>query len=699
MASAAGRSTKRVEPVLIQVQLRSRTGFRTIPALLDSGATENIISEAVVRELGLEKAGEPDTSFSTFNNEPASCSGMYDVQVRARDRQGGSQVGGFRFYAFEKTVQPLLLGMPWIQAMNPDVNWSNSTWRWRVTEDRITIEEPQAFVASVEESETLYAMVVCAVVAGAPDRPPEIKIPGQLKEYEDVFSTEGAGKLPSHGTQDHAIDLVEGKEPPYGPLYNLSATELKVLRTYLDDALAKGWIKHSISPAGAPILFVQKKDGSLRLCVDYRGLNAVTIKNRHPLPLIMETLDRLQGAKWFSKLDLKDAYHRIRIRKGDEWKTAFRTRYGHFEYLVMPFGLANAPATFQAVINKALAGLIDITCVVYLDDILIFAETEAEHWRRLKEVLERLRRYELFVSLKKCEFLVQEVEFLGFLVSNEGVRMDPARVEAIDKWPQPESYREIQVFLGFANFYRRFIHQYSKKAAPMTDLLKGMENGKKKGKFYFPDKAKEAFAALRNAFTEAPVLVHFSPDRPIRVETDASGLALAAILLQLVSEGGIAATPQWHPVAYWSRKMHDVETRYETHDQELLAIVASFEAWRHYLEGSTYPVTVLCDHNNLRYFMTTKVLNKQQTRWAMKLAAYDFEIKYRAGSKNPADGPSRRPDYMKDQPVDDISLPTLQTKLQAIGQHSDANVPQRRTAIGCTTWGETRGNRTDLLFA
>ena len=216
-------------------------------------------------------------------------------------------------------------------------------------------------------------------------------LPPQLKEVSDVFSYEEAGKLPQHYWGDHAIDLEEGQEALYGPLYNLSAKELEVLREYLDDALAKGWIRPSTSPAGAPILFVPKKDGKLRLCVDYRGLNKVTIKNRLALPLISETLDRLAGSKIFTKLDLTHAYHRLRIRRGDEWKTAFRTRYGHFEYLVLPFGLTNGLVTFQGYINWALLGLVDVFCVVYLDDILIFSENLEEHWRHVVEVLRRLR--------------------------------------------------------------------------------------------------------------------------------------------------------------------------------------------------------------------------------------------------------------------------------------------------------------------
>ena len=238
-------------------------------------------------------------------------------------------------------------------------------------------------------------------------------------------------------------------------IYNMSPAELKALDDYIKEALAKGWICKSQSPAGAPILFVPKKSGKLRLCINYHGLNAITIKNRYPLPLISELLDRLNGSVVFSKIDLRNAYHQIRIREGDEWKTAFRTRYGHFEYQVLPFGLTNAPATFQAYINRALRGLVDDFCVVYLDDILIFSKSEEEHYEHLELVIECLWQAELYANLKKCDFFKPEIDFLGFIVNKDGLRMDPARVQTITEWRQhpPKTYRDVQVFLGFCNFY------------------------------------------------------------------------------------------------------------------------------------------------------------------------------------------------------------------------------------------------------
>ncbi|EDN10041.1 hypothetical protein HCAG_05844 [Histoplasma mississippiense (nom. inval.)] len=467
-------------------------------------------------------------------------------------------------------------------------------------------------------------------------------LPDYVMPYAHIFSEEAAISAQRPEEAEHRIDLEPGARPPFMPIYNLSETELAALREYLKNALDKGWIQPSSSPAGAPILFVPKKDGGLRLCVDYRGLNRITIKNRYPLPLISELLDRLSKAKVFTKLDLRDAYHRILIAAKDRWKTAFRTRYGHFEYVVMPFGLANAPATFQAYINNALSDLLDICCVVYLDDILIFSNSKQEHKVHVTKVLERLERANLFAKLSKC---------------TNGIEMEPDRVSTIVEWPTPKSIKEVQSFLGFANFYRRFIKSFSSIAAPLFELTKGSKKGERKATFMWTESAQSAFNELKSRFLRAPLLAHFDPARRIQIEPDASTFAVAAILSQLQDDG------HWHPVAFWSRKLIDAETRYDTHDKELLAIVAAFKNWRHYLEGSQYPIQVWSDHANLQYFMTTKELNRRQARWAEALSAYDFVLLHRPGSKNPADGPSRRADYSEAYNGQTM-LPTLQQKLK-----------------------------------
>ncbi|KAH0610986.1 uncharacterized protein H6S33_011413 [Morchella sextelata] len=478
-------------------------------------------------------------------------------------------------------------------------------------------------------------------------------LPSWLHGFLKVFLPSEADKLPPHRSYDHAIDLEPGKQPPWGPVYSLSKVELKVLREYLDKMLRLGKIRPSKSPAGAPILFVKKKDGSLRLCVDYRGLNRVSIKNRYPLPLMDELRDRVAGAVIVSKIDLKEGYNLIRIKDGDEWKTAFRTRYGHFEYLVMPFGLANAPATFQNMMNDALREFLDQGVVVYLDDILIYSKSREEHRELVGKVLSRLQEYNLVANPKKSFFELIEIEFLGYILAPAGVTMALDKVMSVTNWQAPRSVKEVQIFMGFANFYRRFIHNFSGVCKPITDCLRGDAKN-----FVWSMMAQAAFEKLKTLFTSAPILVHFSPDRQTIVETDASDFAIAAILSQVIDG-------KTHPVAFYSRKLNPAELNYDVWDKEMLGIVSAFKQWRHYLEGPSRTVLVYTDHKNLEYFSTTKVLNRRQARWAESLAEFDFKIIYRPGTKNgKADALSRRPEYRPEgggtlgkQPIDKFFKP------------------------------------------
>lgn len=414
----------------------------------------------------------------------------------------------------------------------------------------------------------------------------------------------------------------------------MSQTESEEVRKYLAEMQEKGFIVPSSSPAGSPILFVKKKDGSLRLCVDYRKLNAITVKNRYPLPLIGDLLDQLRQAKVYSKIDLRGAYHLLRIAAGEEWKTAFRTKYGSFEYKVMPFGLTNAPASFQHLMNDIFKDMLDISVIVYLDDILIFSNSDAEHQQHVREVLRRLREHQLFAKPEKCEFHTKRVEFLGFVVTPEGVEMDPAKVAAVVNWPTPTNLKELQSFLGFINFYRRFIGQFSHTARPLHDLTK------KAVEFAWDGRCQEAFEHLKQKITSAPILRHFHPEHETLVETDASDYALGAILSQREPGG------EWRPVAFLSRGMTTAELNYPVHDKEFLAIFWSFSEWRHYLEGCNVLVQVLTDHRSLEYFLTTKQLNRRQARWAEFMADFHFRISYRPGAKAAKpDALSRRADH------------------------------------------------------
>lgn len=457
-----------------------------------------------------------------------------------------------------------------------------------------------------------------------PDREVVIdEIPEPYRHLRAVFDEVEADRLPPHTDHDLRIDLAEGSKPPQGPLYLKGPKEMAELRKYLDENLAKGFIRPSKSPARSPVLFVPKKDGGLRLCVDYRGLNEITIKNRAPLPLIEEQLFILRNAKIYTKLDLKAAYNLIRVASGDEWKTAFGTQLGLYEYLVMPFGLANAPAHFQSFINHIYRDIIGVYVVVYLDDFLIFSNTVDEHVQHVTEVLTRLKKHRLFAKLSKCAFHTDTVEFLGYIIKPSGIEMDPEKVHTVREWPMPESIHDIQRFLGFANFYRRFIAHFARIAKPLTSLVKPTERFKK---FELPEEAKQAFHKLIQAFTTAGVLKHFDYHRPTRLETDASDFAIAGVLKQ-EHEGW------WHPVAFYSRKMAPAEKNYEIHDKELLAVVACLTQWRHMLAGLPNQLVILTDHEALKYFKSQRRITGRQARWAVLLADFDFVLQYRPGDK------------------------------------------------------------------
>ncbi|RYC53832.1 hypothetical protein CHU98_g12376, partial [Xylaria longipes] len=475
-----------------------------------------------------------------------------------------------------------------------------------------------------------------------------------LKEF---FQYEKASILPHSSRGDLAIELEENTTPPHYPIYPLAQDELEELRKWLAEMIKNGKIRKSKSPAGAPILFVPKKDGTLRLCVDYRGLNHITVKNRFTLPLISEMLDRIAHAKVFSKIDLKDAYYRLRIRTGDEWKTAFRTRYGHYEFLVMPMGLCNAPATFQNYIQEALDDILDTFCIAFLDDVLIFSMDTEAHTNHVRDVIERLQKADLYAKPSKCQFYKDKIEFLGYVISGDGIEMDPDRIRTIQDWCFPGSCHELQQFLGFCNFYRRFIEGFSQIVAPLTRYLKKDASGVKEGRILPNSPAVEAFEQLQDSFGKAILLTHFDPEKQILVETDASSAALAGSLSQRDPQG------RWRPVSFYSRKFTEQESRYGTPDQEMLAIVECFKHWRHYLQGSKVPVEVLTDHSNLQAFMKTSKLNGRQARWCIYLAPFDFTIRYRPGKRNRVDAASRRPDYMNGTRSDANLLPTIERKI------------------------------------
>ncbi|KAJ9541664.1 hypothetical protein OSB04_028170 [Centaurea solstitialis] len=363
------------------------------------------------------------------------------------------------------------------------------------------------------------------------------------------------------------------------------------------------------------------------MCIDYRGLNKVTIKNRYPLPRIDDLFDQLQGASWFSKIDLRSGYHQLKVKEADVHKTAFRTRYGHFEFLVMPFGLTNAPAAFMDLMNRVCRPMLDRSVIVFIDDILIYSKTKEEHVVHLREVLEVLRRERLYAKFSKCAFWLEEVQFLGHIINREGIKVDPEKIEAVMDWEAPKAPTEIRSFLGLAGYYRRFIQDFSKIAVPLTRLTKKSEP------YVWGSEQQRAFDTLRQKLCEAPVLTLPEGVEDMTVYCDASRLGLGCVLMQ-----------RGRVIAYASRQLKPHEANYPTHDLELAAVVFALKLWRHYLYG--VKCTIFSDHRSLRYFLEQPNLNMRQRRWLDVVKDYDCEILYHPGKANVvADALSRKTEH------------------------------------------------------
>ena len=483
---------------------------------------------------------------------------------------------------------------------------------------------------------------------------PNKVLPQWLKDLVKAFSQENASKIPPYRPGfDHKIELIkdtDGKEPelPWGPLYGMTVDELLVLRKTLTEYLDKGYIRASRSPAAAPVLFAKKPGGGLRFCVDYRALNRITRKDRYPIPLISETLNRIAKAKYLTKLDVIAAFHKIRIEKGQEYLTAFRTRYGQFEWIVTPFGLTGAPATFQRFVNHVLRDFLDDFCSAYLDDILIFTNgSRSQHRKQVRMVLERLHEAGLQVDVDKCEFETESTKYLGYIIhAGKSITMDPEKVTAIREWVHPNTVKGVRSFLGFANYYRRFIKDFARISAPLVRLTK------KDAPFRWTEEEQTAFDRLKSAFLSQPVLQHFHPELHTVVETDASGYAIGGALSQYGKDGIL------RPCAFLSKKMNPAEGQYEIHDKELLAVVRSLEEWEAELRSVQEPFTVISDHKNLQYFTTAKKLTERHVRWSLILGRFNMVLEHRPGKHHPvADALSRREQDLPQGSTDERVMP------------------------------------------
>lgn len=484
---------------------------------------------------------------------------------------------------------------------------------------------PSTVLNSLNSKNTVLLMIFReGLFSGTEEKEVPKEILELLEKFTDVFPEEVPAGLPPLRGIEHQIDLVPGAPLPNRPAYRVNPEEAKELELQVQDLMSKGYIRESLSPCAVPVLLVPKKDGTWRMCVDCRAINNITIKYRHPIPRLDDMLDELHGATIFSKIDLKSGYHQVRMKEGDEWKTAFKTKRGLYEWLVMPFGLTNAPSTFMRLMNHVLRAYICKFVVVYFDDILIYSTCFADHLGHLEQVLETLREEGLYANLKKCTFCTDQLVFLGFVVSSQGLKVDNEKIKAIQEWPTPTTINNVRSFHGLASFYRRFVKDFSTIAAPLTSVIK------KNSAFSWGEAQEEAFRKLKDSLTNAPVLVLPNFDKMFEIECDASGTGIGAVLTQ----GG-------KPIAYFSEKLSGAALNYPTYDKELYALVRSLETWQHYLLSKEFVIHT--DHETLKHLRGQTTLKKRHARWLEFIETFPYVIKYKKGKENiVADALSRR---------------------------------------------------------
>ena len=454
---------------------------------------------------------------------------------------------------------------------------------------------------------------------------PQAKLDALLSKYKSVFDPI-TGVREEKDAVEHAITLVDGAQPPAKRAYRLSPEERQECKRQIADLLAKGFIEPSSSPFGAPVIFVKKKSGELRMVLDYRALNTITQKRRYPMPNIQELFDQLGGATVLSSIDLQSGYHQLRISESDRPMTAFITPEGQFQFKVLCFGLTNAPATFQAAMNKMFAAQLGKSVLVYLDDIIIYSRTADEHLSHLDEALSTLQQHGFKAKLEKCDFNKPELKFLGHIVGRHGLKVDPDKVRVVKDWPAPSNLKQLRRFLGLANYFRRFIQGYSSLVAPLTALTS------EKTPWLWAPACHSAFEAVKQALITAPILALPDMEKPFEVWSDASLYGTGAVLFQ-----------HQRVIAYLSHRFTGAERNYTTTDQEALGVINALQEWRCYLEGAP-DVTVVTDHQPLTHLLKLKadgLLSRRQARWIEYLQDKKVTWSYKPGRINVADPLSR----------------------------------------------------------
>jgi len=641
-------------PVADTMQVTVGLGPASLVALLDSGSTHNFISEAAALRTGLPLQQGPRLTAMVANGERVTCVGV----IRAAPLTIEGVVYPADLFVMPLAGYDVVLGTRWLGELG--------TIAWDLRGRRLSFQRQGRTVCWSAVAATGPAAISATVA-------PEPHLDALLEAFSAIFA-EPTG-LPPPRAHDHRITLKPGAQPVAVRPYRYPAAHKDELERQCAAMLEQGIVRRSDSPFSSPVLLVKKPDGAWRFCVDYRALNALTVKDAFPIPVVDELLDELHGARFFTKLDLRSGYHQVLMRPEDVHKTAFRTHDGLYEFLVMAFGLCNAPATFQVLMNDVLRPFLRRFVLVFFDDILIYSKTWADHLRHIRAVLDVLRQHRLFVKRSKCTFAAPSVAYLGHVISAAGVAMDPAKVQAIVDWPAPRSVRAVRGFLGLAGYYLKFVHNYGTVAAPLTALLK-------RDGFVWHDEAAAAFAALKAAVTSAPVLAMPDFAKAFIVECDASSHGFGAVLVQ---EG--------HPVAFFSRPIAPRHRSLAAYERELIGLVQAVRHWRPYLWGRQFVVKT--DHFSLKYLLDQRLATIPQHHWVGKLLGFDFSVEYRSGATNVvADALSRRDTEEGDLMA--ISAPRFDfisrlRQAQALDPALAAIVEEVRAGTRAAPWAVTDG--------